>query len=145
MCRGGIRGRCGLSGDLVFVFMGHAMKKLLWFNVIVSLFFLLLWAGLFIWWRFMASRPFLKPVPQDAIDGVKEIVDLEQLRKVSQLLIEKDLMLVTQMNEILERALTAIGGVAQLSSLFFVIASIWLYRLLRSQQASGKASRAGAA
>jgi hypothetical protein len=112
------------------------MKKLLWFNVVASLFFLILWAGIFVWWRFMAHRPFLKPVTQDAIDGVKAIADLEHLRKVSLLLIEKDRMLVLQMNEVLEKALTVIGGVAQLSSMLFVIGSVWLYRLLRSQQSS---------
>jgi hypothetical protein len=109
------------------------MKKLLWFNAIVTVLFLLAWLGLYGWWNFTASRPFLKQLPQVTIENAKAITDLDHLRKLTLLLIDKNQIEIAGINDVLEKSVTAIENLARVSFIFFLVNSVWLYRLLRVQ------------
>jgi hypothetical protein len=109
------------------------MRKLLWFNAIAAVLFLLFWLGIYGWWHFAMSQMFLKQLPQDVVENVKAITDLDHLRKLNLLLIDKDRSNITQMNNLLDKSVAAYRSLMQLSFFLFLVNSIWLYRLLRAQ------------
>ena len=109
------------------------MKKLLWFNASASALFLLICLAVYGWWHFIAPQPFLKQLPQETIESAQAITDLDRLRKLNLLLVEKDRTNITQMNALIETSLDAFLSLAQLSFILFLIGSVWLYQLPRNR------------
>ncbi len=109
------------------------MKKLLWFNAIVTVFFLLTSLGIYGWWNFTASRPLLKQLPQVTIENAKTMTDLDHLRKLNLLLIDKSRIEVAGINDVIEKSVKANESLAQMVFILFLVNSVWLYRLLHAQ------------